>query len=184
MTEEIKNEQEIVSEAPKGQDAPKAGAAKAEPMQKVGDFEDLGPAVVKPTDKNPDAAKKTKKDASAPTKGAGAPESAEKMKKEEAEPEDAEDKENDKKDDEEEKDEAMHKMETPKTKSGMIQAMYDNMNKMKKADLQANYGKMMKAMNMKMDMDPEDKDDEDKEKEMEINYNLLDEKSENVSVTR
>ena len=166
MTEEIKNEQEIVSEAPKGQDAPKAGAAKAEPMQKVGDFEDLGPAVVKPTDKNPDAAKKTKKDASAPTKGAGAPESAEKMKKEEAEPEDAEDKENDKKDDEEEKAEDYGKMETPKTKSGMIQAMYDNMNKMKKADLQANYGKMMKAMNMKMDMDPEDKEDEDKEKEM------------------
>ena len=45
MAEEIKNEQEIVSEAPKGADAPKAGSGKAEPMQKSGDYEDLGPAV-------------------------------------------------------------------------------------------------------------------------------------------
>ena len=51
MAEEIKNEQEIVSEAPKGADAPKAGAGKADPMQKGGDYEDLGPAVTSPTDK-------------------------------------------------------------------------------------------------------------------------------------
>ena len=72
MAEEIKNEQEIVSEAPKGADAPKAGAGKADPMQKGGDYEDLGPAVTSPTDKvGQDKSKdKVKKDSSAPTKGA------------------------------------------------------------------------------------------------------------------
>ena len=58
MTDEIKKD-DIVTDAPQGveeaQDAPKKGAAKAEPMAKAGDYEDLGPAVVKPTDKNPDA---------------------------------------------------------------------------------------------------------------------------------
>ena len=41
-------------------DAPKKNAVAAEPMKKVGDAEDLGPAVVKPTDSNPDATKKVK----------------------------------------------------------------------------------------------------------------------------
>ena len=56
MAEEIKNEN-IVSEAPEGavaeamHDAPKKGAGKADPMQKAGDYEDLGPAVTSPTDK-------------------------------------------------------------------------------------------------------------------------------------
>ena len=76
MAEDIKNEN-IVSEAPEGvaeaqHDAPTKGSGKAEPMQKVGDFEDLGPAVTSPTDKvGQDKAKdKVKKDSSAPTKGA------------------------------------------------------------------------------------------------------------------
>ena len=77
MAEEIKNEN-IVSEAPEGavaeamHDAPKKGAGTAEPMQKAGDYEDLGPAVTSPTDKvGQDKAKdKVKKDSSAPTKGA------------------------------------------------------------------------------------------------------------------
>ena len=56
----------IVSEAPKGADASKAGAGKAEPMQKMGDFEDGGKAVTSPTDaSSTDHAKKAKKDTSA-----------------------------------------------------------------------------------------------------------------------
>ena len=42
-------------------DAPKKNAVAAEPMKKVGDAEDLGPAVVIPTDSNPDATKKVNK---------------------------------------------------------------------------------------------------------------------------
>ena len=149
MAEDIKNEQEIVSEAPKGADAPKAGAGKAEPMQKGGDYEDLGPAVVRPTDKTGQdkADDKMKKDSTAPTKGATPAEpmqklnanKEDKMKAEAADNGDEKEKEDDKDEDE--------IMEMPKTKSGMIQAMYDNMNKMKKADIQAAYGKMMAAMN-------------------------------------
>ena len=140
MAEDIKNEQEIVSEAPKGADAPKAGAVKSEPMQKAGDYEDLGPALVKPDQKpgQDKADDKVKKDSSAPTKGATPAEPMQKVK------EDADEDEKDKENDKEDEDEIM---EMPKTKSGMIQAMYDNMNKMKKADIQAAYGKMMAAMN-------------------------------------
>jgi len=140
MAEDIKNEQEIVSEAPKGADAPKAGAVKSEPMQKAGDYEDLGPALVKPDQKpgQDKADDKVKKDSSAPTKGATPAEPMQKVK------EDADEDEKEKENDKEDEDEIM---EMPKTKSGMIQAMYDNMNKMKKADIQAAYGKMMAAMN-------------------------------------
>ena len=42
-------------------DAPKKNAVAAEPMKSLGSAEDLGPAVVKPTDSNPDATKKMKK---------------------------------------------------------------------------------------------------------------------------
>ncbi|AGE60423.1 hypothetical protein I899_gp089 [Pelagibacter phage HTVC008M] len=70
----------IVSEAPKGADAPKAGAGKAEPMQKMGDFEDGGKAVTSPTDaSSTDHAKKAKKDTSAPTKGASPAEPMQKL---------------------------------------------------------------------------------------------------------
>lgn len=45
----------------------------------------------------------------------------------------------------------------PSTKAGMINAMYQEMNKMKKADLQASYGKLMASMHMKKeDVDVED----------------------------
>ena len=156
MTEENKR----IDEAPKGAAAPKAGAGKADALQKAGDWEDLGPAVVKPTDKNPDAAKKQKKDKSAPTKGAPSPESQEKVKESKSKKEDMppwldKDKKNGNgKDDEDEKkeqdddekkngededdvEEAKVTESRPKTKSGMIQAMYDKLNLMKKtlADL-------------------------------------------------
>ena len=41
-------------------DAPKKNAVAAEPSHLKGDYEDLGSAVVKPTDSNPDATKKMK----------------------------------------------------------------------------------------------------------------------------
>ena len=86
MAEENKNEN-IVSEAPEGavaeamHDAPTKGAGKAEPMQKAGDYEDLGPAVTSPTDKvGQDKSKdKVKKDSSAPTKGAAPAEPMQKL---------------------------------------------------------------------------------------------------------
>jgi len=46
----------------------------------------------------------------------------------------------------------------PGTKAGMINAMYSEMSKMKKSDLQASYGKMMNAMKMKEDFDADDFD--------------------------
>jgi len=51
---------------------------------------------------------------------------------------------------------------TPETKMGMINAMMQKMNAMKKADLKASYDKMLKAMN-----DMEDDDDDDDDMEME-----------------
>jgi len=158
MAEEIKNEQEIVSEAPKGADAPKAAAGKADPMQKGGDYEDLGPALVKPDQKpgQDKADDKVKKDSSAPTKGAAPAEPLQKVK------EDADEDEKEKEDDKDEEE----VMEMPKTKSGMIQAMYDNMNKMKKADIAASYKKIMAAMHGDEDKEKEEgmHDDEDKKK--------------------
>ena len=56
-------EQEAVLEAHAANpqaDAPKKNAVKSEPSALKNDAEDLGPAVVKPTDSNPDATKKTK----------------------------------------------------------------------------------------------------------------------------
>ena len=56
-------EQEAVAEANAANpqaSAPTKNAVAAEPMKKVGEAEDLGSAVVKPTDSNPDASKKIK----------------------------------------------------------------------------------------------------------------------------
>ena len=53
-------EKEVVAEQTPA-DAPKKNAVAAEPMKSLGKAEDLGPAVVKPTDSNPDATKKTTK---------------------------------------------------------------------------------------------------------------------------
>jgi len=172
MAEELKNEQEIVSEAPKGADAPKAGSGKAEPMQKSGDYEDLGPAVTSPTDKpGQDKTKdKMKKDSGAPTKGAAPAEPMAKVK------EDADAEKEDEKEDDKDEDEIM---EMPKTKSGMIQAMYDNMNKMKKSDIMASYGKMMAAMN-----GGDDKEDEDeKEESKSVNKEAVESRVQSIDVS-
>jgi len=80
-------EQEAVAEAnsPNPQaSAPKKNAVAAEPTHLKNDAEDLGPAVVKPTDSNPDATKKVKKvEGQAPQKHEGAPDPMPTLKKEE-----------------------------------------------------------------------------------------------------
>ncbi len=173
MAEEYKNEQEIVSEAPKGADAPKASAGKADPMQKGGDYEDLGPALVKPDQKSGQtkAGDKVKKDSGAPTKGAAPAEKPSKMK----EDADEDEKENDKEDDKDE-DEIM---EMPKTKSGMIQAMYDNMNKMKKSDIAASYGKVMAAMKGM----PDEEDEEEKEESKSVNKEAVEQRVKSIDIS-
>ena len=72
-------EQEVVEASANPQaDAPKKNAVAAEPshIAKMNNAEDLGPAVVKPTDSNPDATKKTKQvsgDAQQKSQGAADP---------------------------------------------------------------------------------------------------------------
>ena len=170
MTDEIKNENDIV-ETPQGVEevanAPTKGAGKAEPMGKVdGEVQDLGPAVVKPTDKpgQDKADDKIKKDSSAPTKGAAPAEPMAKVKEE------AED---------ESDQEIVKEAEMPKTKSGMIQAMYDSMNKMKKADIAASYGKMMAAMNGHSD----EKEDEDPAEEKKVNKEAVENRVKSIDVS-
>ena len=170
MTDEIKNENDIV-ETPQGVEevanAPTKGAGKAEPMGKVdGEVQDLGPAVVKPTDKpgQDKADDKIKKDSSAPTKGAVPAEPMAKVKEE------AED---------ESDQEIVKEAEMPKTKSGMIQAMYDSMNKMKKADIAASYGKMMAAMNGHSD----EKEDEDPAEEKKVNKEAVENRVKSIDVS-
>ena len=170
MTNEIKNENDIV-ETPQGVEevanAPTKGAGKAEPMVKAdGEVQDGGPAVVSPDAKSSptDHAKKAKKDSSAPTKGAAAPEPMAKVKEE------AED---------ESEQEIVKEAEMPKTKSGMIQAMYDSMNKMKKADIAASYGKVMAAMHGETD----EKDDEDPAEEKKVNKEAVENRVKSIDVS-
>ena len=170
MTNEIKNENDIV-ETPQGVEevanAPTKGSGKAEPMGKVdGEVHDGGPAVVSPDAKSSstDHAKKAKKDSSAPTKGAAAPEPMAKVKEE------AED---------ESEQEIVKEAEMPKTKSGMIQAMYDSMNKMKKADIAASYGKVMAAMNGESD----EHDDEDPAEDKKVNKEAVENRVKSIDVS-
>ena len=77
-------------------DAPKKNAVAAEPSPLKNDAEDLGAAVVKPTDSNPDATKKVKEvSGQAPQKSEGAPDPMPTLKKEGAKEtdKDSEDKE-------------------------------------------------------------------------------------------
>ena len=84
-------EQEAVAEANSKNsqaDAPKKNAVAAEPTHLKNDAEDLGPAVVKPTDSNPDATKKVKKvSGQAPQKSQGAADAMPTLKKEAADKE-------------------------------------------------------------------------------------------------
>ena len=163
--EELETE---VSEA-NGQAAPTANAVKGEPMKKVdGAIEDIGGE----TTDNPEGkitnAKKVKKDSSAPTKGAGAAETApqsmgsSKIKEPLAAGDEVD---HDGEDISEAEKQEMAKMEMPKTKAGMMQAMYDKMKEMKKDKLMASYNKIMSQMDdMKKEaMDPEDEEEKKKE---------------------
>jgi len=125
-------EAEAVAEATAA-DAPKKNAVAAEPSKLSNEAEDLGPAVVKNTDSNPDATKKVKEvSGQAPQKAEGAPEPMPKLDDkhptkamEETEKEDGEvvnegempaglkkylDKKDDKKSDDKEKEEGYGKM--------------------------------------------------------------------------
>ena len=148
-------------------DAPKKNAVAAEPMKKVGDAEDLGPAVVKPTDSNPDATKKVKQvSGDAQQKNAGAADPMPSVKKEETK--DSEDKEIkegelpaglkkylDKKDDKKEMAEPMKKKDDAKSE------MAEPMSKEKeKKEMQS-----MKASYKKEESEAEKKDEKKEEKE-------------------
>ena len=83
-------EQEAVAEASANPqaDAPKKNAVAAEPNHLKNDAEDLGAAVVKPTDSNPDATKKVKQvSGDAQQKSAGAADPMPKLKEEQEETE-------------------------------------------------------------------------------------------------
>ena len=82
-------EAEAVAEATVA-DAPKKNAVAAEPTHLSNEAEDLGPAVVKPTDSNPDATKKTKQvSGDAQQKSQGAADPMPKLKEEQEETEEA-----------------------------------------------------------------------------------------------
>ena len=87
-------EQEAVLEANAANpqaDAPKKNAVKSEPSALKNYAEDLGPAVVKPTDSNPDATKKTKEVSGDPQqKAQGSADAMPKLKEEESKEEEGE----------------------------------------------------------------------------------------------
>ena len=144
------------------QDMPKKGADKGDSMEKVeGEVQDLGKAVVSPDEKKgPDAAKATKKDTSAPTKGAkdaGGDDTPTKIK----EPLAAET-------EIEHDGEALE--EKKMTKETMLNAMYDEMKSMKAAELKASYDKMMNK-------------DEEKEEEESVDESTLDDRLASVDVS-
>ena len=74
-------EQEVSEAVNPQADAPKKNAVAAEPTHLKNDAQDLGPAVVKPTDSNPDASKSTKPvSGDAQQKSAGAADAMSKLK--------------------------------------------------------------------------------------------------------
>jgi len=95
-------EQEVSEAANPQADAPKKNAVAAEPTHLKNDAQDLGPAVVKPTDSNPDASKSTKPvTGDAQQKSQGAADAMQKLKEGSKETEKTPD-------DKEEKSEMMH----------------------------------------------------------------------------
>ena len=133
-------EKEVVEASANPQaDAPKKNAVAAEPSKLSNEAEDLGSAVVKPTDSNPDATKKVKPvSGDAQQKSAGAAEAMPKIKEEqEAEAEEGSEEISEKKD-EEQTDEMMRKKDMkkkedmPKDEMMMKKASY----KMKKEEIE------------------------------------------------
>ena len=110
-------------------DAPKKGAVAAEPTHLKNDAQDLGPAVVKPTDSNPDASKSTKPvTGDAPQKNQGAADAMPKLKEGSKETEKTPD-------DKEEKSEMMHDKDA------------------EKKDMKASYKKEESELDIKADVD-------------------------------
>ena len=108
-------EQEAVAEANAANpqaSAPTKNAVKAEPMKKMGDAEDLGPAVTKPSDSNPDASKKVKQVSDQVSKSSQVAAEPTHLKTAKEETEKADEKEDSKK-------EAMHDKEDMKKKDMM-----------------------------------------------------------------
>ena len=133
-------EKEVVEASANPQaDAPKKNAVAAEPTHLSNEAEDLGTAVTKPTDSNPDATKKVKPvSGDAQQKSAGAAEAMPKIKEEqEAEAEEGSEEISEKKD-EEQTDEMMMKKDMkkkedmPKDEMMMKKASY----KMKKEEIE------------------------------------------------
>jgi len=136
-------EAEVTAELEEAADAPKKGAVASEKGSKVdGEVEDLGAPVVKGDEKSgPDAAKKVKKDTSIPTAVKG-DQASQKLKEEDESDSDDED-EDDKEKMDEMDDEP--KMEMPKTKAGMEQAIMAQMKGMKKPEMENMYAQVMKS---------------------------------------
>jgi len=145
--EALEKEAVVEASANPQADAPKKNAVPAEPSKMSNEAEDLGPAVVKPTDSNPDATKKTKQvSGDAQQKSAGPADAMPKIKEESEETNegseeikegempkaalDALKKHNDKKEDKSEKSESDEK-KSEKEGYGMKSASY----KMKKEEV-------------------------------------------------
>ena len=139
--EELEAEVLAELEEANGADAPKKGAAPAEKSDLKDESEDLGDA----KDAGKKASAKTKEvSGDAQQKGEGAPDKPEKLAAGDEVDHDGEELEEDAESDEELV-EGMHEMEhMPKTKEAIMAAMHKEMKGMKKKDLQAAYGEMMK----------------------------------------
>ena len=116
-------------------DAPKKNAVAAEPTHLSNEAEDLGSAVTKPTDSNPDATKKVKEVSGDPQqKSAGAADAMPKLKEEdEAEAEGSEEIKEASKDEKEDKEEMMSMKAMKMKKAEMEPKDKEEMMKMKKA---------------------------------------------------
>ena len=134
-------EQEAVLEANAANpqaDAPKKNAVAAEPSPLKNDAEDLGAQVVKPTDSNPDATKKSKQvSGDAQQKNQGAADPMPKLKESE---EDSKDKEEVKKEDKEKEDEGYKmKKESSEDSEDKIDVSADVAALIKDEDLSENF---------------------------------------------
>ena len=149
-------EQEVSEQSANPQaDAPTKNAVAAEPshIAKMADYEDLGAAVVKPTDSNPDASKKINQvSGDAQQKNQGAADAMPKLKEGSKETETPEDKEDQKEmanmDADKKKKDEMAKMNAMKKP---MAAMKEPMNAM--ANMKASYKKEESDLDIKADVD-------------------------------
>ena len=141
-------EQEAVAEANAANpqaSAPTKNAVAAEPMKKMGDAEDLGPAVVKPSDSNPDASKKVKQVSDQVSKSSQVAAEPTHLKTAKEETEKADEKEDTKK-------EMMNADDMKKKEKEMMKAGYMKSDKMmKKEDTEAESNE--DSLDIKSDVD-------------------------------